>query len=144
MHNIDLSTISKEVQQAAVERGYPEELPEFSGHAIYSTNIFIDYNAELFDESIKDLDYYSFVSEYPEYFGKGLKGLIKRIIIKCVRFYVLPVVEKQNLFNKTAKDSLVQIHSYTYEKNEELQKLREQIKTLQEEVKLLKNKEGGQ
>ena len=144
MQKIDMEQISKEIQEAAKTRGYPEKIPEFEGNAGCNSDIIIHYNFSELQESIKDLSLYATISEYPEQFGNGIKGFVKRFIIKCVRFYILPIVEKQNLFNRTAENSAMQVYSYIYEKEQKIDKLQKQIDSLQQEIEILKNKEDGE
>ena len=44
--------------------------------------------------------------------GGGLKGKIKKIIRKCVLFYVKPITEDQNLYNINVLDTLKQMYAY--------------------------------
>lgn len=140
---INLIEISKEIEKSVQTRGYPAEIPAFEGRVIYNTKLLIDFNEEKFNDSICNLKSFSFINDYPENFGSGIKSLIKRFIIKCVRFYILPIVEKQNFYNNIVEESLVQIHSYSYVKTGELEKMQEQIKRLQEEINLLRSRELG-
>lgn len=55
---------------------------------------------------------YSPVEECRPIEGKGLKKFLKRMFRKCVRFYVRPIVEKQNSLNAAIEKGLDQVYHF--------------------------------
>lgn len=139
MQKVDMEKIIAEVERSAGERNYPENIPQFEEQYIYNTNMFISYESQVLEENVKNLTEYAMVSESTEYFERGFKGIFKRIIIKLVRFYVLPVVERQNLFNGTVKEVGTQLYASILIKDKQVEELQAQVEELKQQIEKMKS-----
>lgn len=138
MQILDMEKIAAEVKEAAGKREYPQEIPKFENSYVFDTDIYVNYDSQLFEESVRDIGSYSAISEYPAYFGRGFKAAVKRLIVKFVRFYLLPVVEQQNLFNHSVKENAMQTYSCVLLQNKQIEELQQQVKQLQAELEQCK------
>ena len=138
MKKVEIEKIAVEVELEAKKRGYPEDIPEFESQYIFNTDFYVHYDSQILEENVKDLSEYEMISEYPTYFGRGLKAIFKRLVKKLVRFYVLPVVEMQNLFNHSAKEVGTQLYADSLVKEKQIEELKKEIEELKKQIKELK------
>lgn len=139
MQKVDMEKIIAEVERSAGERNYPENIPQFEEPYICDADMHINYEAQVLEENVKNLTEYAMVSESTEYFERGFKGIFKRIIIKLVRFYVLPVVERQNLFNGTVKEVGTQLYASILIKDKQVEELQAQVEELKQQIEKMKS-----
>lgn len=85
-------------------------------------------------DAISKIGEHSAVAECSPMEGSRIKVFLKRIVRKCIRFYVRPIVEEQNRLNAVLQDSIRQI--FDFEKD--ILCLTEEKERLDREVQWLK------
>lgn len=133
MKQIDVEKIIEEIREEIKEKGYTKDLLSFSDSCIADgINM----------EEILSLAYLtrtkSQIDEYPVWgqdsFSSKIKTFIKKVIRKSVKFYVVPIVEKQNLFNELASDRIVDLCRVLQEKDAQITRLQKQMKDIEKTI----------
>ena len=128
------------MEESFRKRNLPEELAPFDTVSIHSARTVEPYDEEVFGDYIQDVNGYCTVSDDLGVRHPGLKGVMKRLMIKLVRFYVLPIVEKQNLYNATVKGAMNQFDAYVAYNEARMEYYEKQIERLENELSVLQGK----
>lgn len=145
MEEINVEKIMEEIRQEIKDKGMLEELLSFSDVSFSGYTIPV-LNLQQLQGDMQAANENYFVDPVRPLEG-GLKGKIKKIIRKCILFYIRPIVEDQNLYNINMLDCMKQFYAYiraeeTYKQrqdrmmarllheNEELRKQIEALKKL--------------
>lgn len=97
--------------------------------------------------------------------GDPIKRFIKKLIRKLVQFYVVPIVDQQNAFNRSCSDAFLQINGFVHKSAEndvgvmsmrieelelrqlynkrEIEELTEQVRRLKKEIEALNSSTGS-
>lgn len=136
-----MDAISREMEAIIKKRGYPDEIPKFENKKDLEYNGSYVGEELICQENVQNLELYYELSEYPADFGKGIKGYVKKIVVKLVRFYFLPVVEKQNLFNRSSKECSKQLLSLIMKQKQQIEILEVQIQKMSKIIDELETEE---
>jgi len=130
MKQIDIDKIISEIRAEIKENGYTSDLLSFKDINIAeATNL----------EEIISLSYFTRskaeIEEYPDW-GNGssfasIKVFVKKAIRKCLKFYIVPIVEKQNQYNVLAADRIVDYCKLLEQKEDQIINLRKRILELE-------------
>lgn len=130
MISIDIDKIMNEIREEIKEKGYVEDLPSYKE----SCDFFSNEAEELLNESY-DTQNYAYVEEYPVWKVGGVTGnikiFVKKIIRKAIKFYVVPIVEKQNVYNRLVGNSCVNISKCLLDQKNEIDGMRKKIRELE-------------
>ncbi|MSS10800.1 hypothetical protein FYJ38_19435 [Clostridium sp. WB02_MRS01] len=134
MKQIDIKKIIEEIREEIKEKGYTKDLLSFSDSCIADgSNL----------EEIISLAYLtksrSQIDEYPVWeqgsFSSKIKTFIKKTIRKSMKFYIVPIVEKQNLYNELAADRIVDLCKTLQEKDAQIRQLQKQLKDIEKAIR---------
>jgi predicted GTPase len=98
MKQVEIKKMIEEIREEIKEKGYKKDLISFLDSCIADgTNLEEILSLAYLTKSRAQID------EYPVWkqssFSSKIKVFIKKIIRKSMKFYIVPIVEKQNLFN---------------------------------------------
>lgn len=141
MSELNVEKIMEEIRYEIREKGYTKDMLSFSDVDIETedTKVGIEkFERIKFNEELFNLNMLWNVNPYREIDVKpGLKGkcvaFIKKIIRKCIRFYLAPIVWEQDTFNATTVRLLNMMNLYM----EENQRLSDQVVKMKDEHEIL-------
>lgn len=140
MSELNVEKIMEEIRNEIKVKGYTDDMLSFNDITTENFNSNIEkfeqnrFNEELFNlNSIWNVNPNRGIEK-----KKGIKGkcitLFKKIIRKCIRFYLSPIVFEQNSFNATTV-RLFNLMNLYMEENGKLLNEVERLKREQEELK---------
>jgi len=134
MKEIDIKKIIEEIREEINEKGYTEDLLSFSDSCIADgSNVEEVISLAYLTKSRCQID------EYPVWeqgsFSSKIKTFIKKTIRKSMKFYIVPIIEKQNLFNELAADRIVDLCRILQEKDVQIRQLQKQLKDLEKTIR---------
>lgn len=143
MAKINIEEIMEEIRQEIKNKGISEDLLEFSDPSLAGLSVPIFCKQEMMADLQAVNESYYVDPVRP--LGSGVKGAIKKILRRCMLFYVKPMVEEQNLYNINVMDTLKQMYAYvctqeTYKKRMDrmLERLLKENEELREQMERLK------
>lgn len=138
-NEINVEQIMAEIRNNIQERGY-EQLPvEFEEIAIDKPAMQLGtaFDAEDFKQEVEYLNYnWNNPFQVPVSGGKRLAVFVKKMISKCTRFIVFPIVNYQNAYNASNARCMIQIKEYMAE----LDVYKAKVDALEKELQALKGK----
>lgn len=98
---INIEEIMKEIRADIQTRSMLENIPDFADIDVSPDMINATNTMETLDiaECIRDLNDTYEVGYFELYQGNPLKVFIKKVLRKILKFLILPITERQNLFN---------------------------------------------
>lgn len=138
MKIINVEKIMEEIRAEIKKKGYVDDLPDFSDTfcTIAPSHRGI-FDKDEFQKSVQYLNENWNIQAYRQLVGNGLAGkikvLIRKIIRKCIKFYIEPIVEEQDKFNAKVTTSFNILTLYVTQMQEENDKLKKQIEQLEKE-----------
>lgn len=100
MDKIDIEKIMEEIREEIRIKGYSNDMLSFNDIIIEPH---IDENTEFdkvkFNEELYELNNHWNISSNHSFSGNKVVFLFKRIVRKCIRFHINPIVDEQNYFN---------------------------------------------
>lgn len=135
-----MNLLKEQVREAYQKRNLPEELMPFDAVSVHSARTVEPFDEEAFGDYMQDVNGYCMVSDDLGVRHPGLKGVIKRLMIKLIRFYILPIVEKQNLYNVTVRSAMNQFDAYVAYCEARMECYEKQIERLENEISVLRGK----
>lgn len=142
-NEINVEQIMAEIRNNIKERGY-EQLP------IEFEEITIDkpamqpgtaFDAEEFMQEVEYLNYnWNNSFQVPISGGSKIAVFVKKMISKCTRFIVFPIVNYQNAYNASNAKCMMQMKEYMTE----LDAYRAKVDALEKEVQALKGKSADE
>lgn len=149
MGELNVEKIMEEIRREIREKGYTEDILNFKDVTIEDPGIdttrfdYDNFNAELFClNSNWNVNPNRDIERKP-----GLKGkcstIFKKIIRKCIRFYLTPIVFEQDFFNATTVRLFNMLNLYMEENGRllgEIEKLKVDQKALRDEISKLCDK----
>lgn len=141
MKIINVEKIMEEIRKEIKEKGYVDDLPDFSDTSyIFSPSHRGIFDKDEFQEAVQYLNESWNIQAYRQLVGNGLVGkikvLIRKIIRKCIKFYIEPIVEDQDKFNAKVTTSFNILALCVTQMQEENEKLKKQIEQLEKEISL--------
>lgn len=141
MKIINVEKIMEEIRAEIKEKGYVDDLPDFSDtFCTISPSHRGIFDKDEFQETVQYLNENWNVQAYRQLIGNGLAGkikiLIRKIIRKCIKFYIEPIVEEQDKFNGKVTTSFNILVLYVTQMQEENSNLKKQIEQLEKEKPL--------
>lgn len=144
MTDINVEGIMKEIQLEIKSKGYKDNELSFGEVEELRRLYNGDFDARELDDWMQTVRQCYYVEEHPvlwanTFLGK-LKYKIKSAARKTVSFYIIPIVQKQNQYNKAVAKTLNQVDAYidSYRKAELLEK---KIEELTKRVQELENRQ---
>ncbi len=141
MAELNVEKIMEEIRNEIKEKGYTNDALSFSDIISEDKGVNIErfdrtrFNEELFSLNILwNVDPNRLIEKKPGIKGKCIT-IFKKIVIKCIRFYLSPIVWEQDAFNATSARLFNMMNLYM----EENEKLSEEVSRLRDEQKVLKN-----
>lgn len=134
-NQIDVQKIMEQIREEIKEKGYKESDLSFS-------DIEIKEKCEILTNRFDENEYINCLNQANSYassvfysinVGNGLKGLIKRVIRRLISPIMVPVCERQEIYNASSVRTLNQMNLYMTE-------LEKRVIDLEKEVDKLKNK----
>ena len=108
MKEINVEKIMEEIRADIEKRGLAEDDLNFQDVMIQG-DIF---QIARFQDALKMANIYSNINLHNDVGGSGIKRFVKRVIRKCVRFYIQPMLEQQNEFNAHCVRTLNEMNLY--------------------------------
>lgn len=143
MTDINVEDIMSEIRQEIKSKGYQDNELSFGEVEELRRLYNGDFDARELDDWMQIVRQQYYIEEHPTlwantFFAK-LKYRIKSLARKTVSFYVIPIVQKQNKYNKAVAKVLNQMDAYidSYRKVEMMEK---KIEELTKRVQELENK----
>lgn len=143
MIDINIEEIMKEIRAEIKSKGYTNDQLSFGEveelRRLYSG----EFDAREFDDWLQIVRNNYYVEEHPvlwgNSFGKKLKYRIKSAARKCISFYIVPIVQKQNEYNKAVAKVLNQVDAFIAE-NKKVEVLQRQVDELTKKIENLEGK----
>lgn len=142
MDELNVKKIMEEIRIEIKEKGYTNEMLSFSDVTADDTEVDIEkfdrvrFNEELFNiNMLWNIDPNRAIEDKPGLRGKCIT-LFKKLIRKCIRFYLASIVTEQDTFNATSVRLFNLLNLYM----EENTKLSEEVNSLKNEQTVLKNR----
>lgn len=149
MGELNVEKIMEEIRSEIREKGYTSDILSFKDVTIEDPGIdtekfeYDNFNAELFClNSNWNVNPNRDIVRKP-----GLKGkcvtIFKKIIRKCIRFYLTPIVFEQDFFNATTVRLFNMLNLYVEENgklSDEIEELKIEQKALRDEISKLRDK----
>ena len=139
---IDVEKIMSEIRCEIEQRGYTKaelvfadiENEQHEGLELLGDNFVIDN----FSQMIVKMDEKSYVQCWRPLKGNKLIVFLKKIIRKCVKFYVEPIVENQNEFNHNTVSAMAMTFSkFDSMRDEEIAAMEKKIEQLEQRCQKL-------
>lgn len=127
MKEINVEKIMEEIRADIEKRGLSEEDLNFQDVMVQSTV----FQITRFQDELKMANIYSNINLHNDVGGSGIKRFIKRVIRKCVRFYIQPMLEQQNEFNAHCVRTLNEMNLYVSACEENRRELEQKIEYLE-------------
>ena len=113
MKNIDVEKIMEEIKSEKGARGYTDVPVRFQDVQCITDNCFKDtFDIEELIGCLGQVNLNYDIPYYNPLPDKGIKRLVKRIIRKMIKFLILPMNQKQNMFNAYVTRSLNCIYNF--------------------------------
>lgn len=134
MSAINIEAIMKEIREEIEAAGYTDSMLSFDDVALDDANFqFATFSKSDFKREVSDLNQRWSIQTYRNLGTSGFGGFIKKVIRKCIRFYVDPVVEDQNRFNANVVKTMNLMNCYIQEQDATIAVLKKQIEKLEEQ-----------
>lgn len=132
MEQINVEEIMRQIRAEIKEKGYREEMVDFEEIPICSSpgeNSSVSDGLGNLIGQIKNASFIAWRRPVPS----GIKGLIKKIIQKCIGFTVAPITEDQTNYNSIVHRTFEQLHRQLQSQQEQMEELRQRIQILENE-----------
>ncbi len=137
IENIDIEQIMDEIRAKIKERGYTEDMLKFRDVAL-DMNVSMDvFNAEVFGKVVEQTNANSHINYYEIPLGGGLKGFVKKCIRKMISFAIPAIVYQVNEYNRSATQSINQLHAFVKKYDSEMKEKDRQIAELKKKIEQL-------
>lgn len=94
-----------------------------------------EFNSNNLTGYLRDMSYTWMIEPYKELLGQRHKVLVKKVLRKCMYFFVNPIVHEQNNFNALTVKSLGQLESFIRKQMSENEYLKNRIRALEEKLR---------
>lgn len=137
-NEINIEEIMEEIRQNIKDRGYDKEPLSFESVQVSKPAVVAGdgYNADQFMHELEYMNHnWNNNFQVPVTGRNFLATFIKRLIRKCTRFIIFPIVNFQNSYNVSAVRCLNQIKEYMAE----MDVYKQRIEQLEKEIEYIKN-----
>ena len=143
MEQINVEEIMNEIKEQIKTRGYTEKELKFADISNSIAGLDDFYEFENFKATIDQVDSKRVTQCWYPIHGNKLLVIIKKIIRRCIRFYVEPIVVGQNEFNNNTASALSQICA-KFEREDEysIDEMQKKIDILERRIAELEKKCG--
>lgn len=131
MEQINVDEIMRQIRAEIKEKGYKEEMIDFEDIPVCSSPCENNSANDEIGNRIEQMKNISFI-EWRRTVPPGIKGLIKKIIQKCIGFTVAPITEDQTNYNNMIYMTLEQLHRQLQSQQEQMEELQQRIRILEE------------
>ena len=136
MEPIDIESIMSEIRAEIREAGYTNEMLSFDDVALDEAGFQFDaFDLEEFHKQIYDLNNQWKIQTYRNLNSNAVVSFVKKVIRKCIRFYVDPIVEDQNRLNANLVRTMNLMNCYISEQNATIATLKNTIQRLERSQK---------
>lgn len=113
MEKIDVEKIMEEIREDIRIKGYTNDMLSFND-VIVEPQIGINtgFDKVKFNEELYELNNYWNIASNHVFTGNKIVFLIKKIIRKCIRFHINPIIDEQNRFNAAVVRSTNLLNQY--------------------------------
>lgn len=121
MVDINIEKIMEEIRNEIKDKGYTNDMLSFNDVQVDSTDVNVNkFDKVVFNEELYTLNTLWNIQLYHNLGdAKGIKSkiivFIKRVIRKCVKFYIEPIINEQSTFNATAVRTFNLLNCYITE-----------------------------
>lgn len=113
MEKIDVEKIMEEIREDIRIKGYTNDMLSFNDVIIEpQIGVNTGFDKVKFNEELYELNNYWNIASNHVITGNKIVLLIKRIIRKCIRFHINPIIEEQNRFNAVVVRSINLLDQY--------------------------------
>lgn len=130
MEQINIEEIMEQIREEIKEKGYTADMLSFEDLPMH----------EECDVDILEQMRSTFYLEWRRPLPSGIKGIIKRIICKCIGFVVAPITEDQTMYNRELLSLIEQQNLLMDKQQKEMKDLEKIIKNLNERILILEGK----
>lgn len=139
MNEINVEKIMEEIRADIKKRNLSEEDLNFLDVKKESVLEGVFNHGHMQDE-LKIANQFADVNPHQSIGGSGIKRFIKRVIRKCIAFYVQPLFIKQNEFNAHSVRALNEMNLYIERSEARQKELESMLEKLQKEVTELQSR----
>ena len=143
MTDINVEEIMKEIRREIQSKGYKDNELSFGEVEELRRLYNGDFDERELDDWMQKVRQIYYIEEHPvlcaNTFSAKVKYKIKSAARKAVSFYIIPIVQKQNQYNKAVAKCLNQIDAYI-DSNRKIEALEKRIEALEKRVQELENK----
>lgn len=128
-NEINVEEIMEQIRREIKEKGYENDILSFDDVEADEGNVVLhdSFDEDVFTKEVMGLNHSWSVQTYRDLGSRGPVGFVKKVIRKCIRFYVDPVVEDQNQFNANLVRTVNLLNCYVREQNETINVLKKEI-----------------
>lgn len=135
MNGINVEEIMSQIREEIKEAGYTNDILSFNDvDADDGIFVFESFDEGKFAKEVMGMNHSWSIQTYRDLGSRGPVGFIKKVIRKCIRFYVDPVVEDQNQFNAYMVRTMNLMNCYIKEQKETIDILERQVIDLKEKL----------
>lgn len=131
-NRIDVEEIMNQIRADIKEKGYKESDLSFTDIAIKEREAVLvnRFDKTEFLNSLHQANAYVNPGFYNINIGNGIKGVLKKIIRKAIAPIMLPVCERQEIYNAASVRTLNQLNLYVNELETRISELETEIESL--------------
>lgn len=130
MEHIDIEKIMTQIRAEIKEKGYTDVMLSFNAIPIREPVPEIKSDSPLQELLVRMRACANVVWNRP--LPGGVKGMVKRVFRKLTSFFVVPIVEDQNVFNTAAVSTLEGINAVIDRQSGELERLEQKIQRFEQ------------
>lgn len=131
-NRIDVEEIMNQIRADIKEKGYKESDLNFTDIAIKEREAVLanSFNRMEYSNSLSRANAYVNPGFYSTNIGSGIKGIVKKVIRKAIAPIMLPVCERQEIYNAASVRTLNQLNFYINELEARISELETEIQSL--------------
>ncbi len=134
MEQINVEEIMAQIRQEIKDKGYTPDMLSFKDvNAIYSMDV--EYEYEDFVNTVGSIQTIKSISWRRNDIGGGIKGTVKRAIMKLIGFVVDYHVSSQNIYNDRVAYAFTQLQSYIDKQGKLIDDYQKKLDELSERIK---------
>ena len=139
MENINVEEIMQQIRADIKARGLEDKEILFDSIAILGGGTGTPYSDEAYKVMLEEVEKNKEVSSYRELLGGAVERFIKKVLRRLVAFYIEPIVDDQNLFNRSVYTGLVMDSSKFAEDTERLDAFEKKLYECEKRIKELED-----
>ncbi|MDO5381664.1 MAG: hypothetical protein Q4F06_02950 [Eubacteriales bacterium] len=130
--DVNVENIMQEIKNEIKAKGYSNDMLSFDDIIIDSSSMNVTkFDKIKFEENLYDANHEWQVNSYRMIQGNKVSVFFKKVLRKCMYFFVDPIVNSQNGFNASLVRMMNQMSCYIDEQNKEIEELKKRIDKLE-------------